>query len=114
MSTKPWQKRFRVPRAEKPEPIAEPLSPPEWRKMILQVVAPDEDRGDPGTVVEARYARVGHEVHVVYDDKLFRAPLNNPDDDLRVAAGNLLRIKWRGGRTAFSDPIDYGPQRWIV
>jgi hypothetical protein len=81
--------------------------------MILQVVSPNEEKGDPGTVVEAQYARVGHEVHVLYEDKLFRAPLNNPGDDVRVVATKLLHAKWRGGRTAFNDPIHI-PQGWIV
>jgi hypothetical protein len=108
---KPWQKRFRVPRAEKPEPIAEPLPAPEWRKMILQVASPNEEMGDPGTVVEAQYARVRSEVHVEYDGRLFRAPLG-PDDDLGAAARKLLRDKWRG-RSSFYDEIYYPPRTLV-
>jgi hypothetical protein len=69
---------------------AEPEPAPDWRKMILQVISPNEDTSDPGTVVEAQYARVRSEVHVVYDGRLLRAALG-ADDDLGAAARKLPR-----------------------
>jgi hypothetical protein len=111
-SKKPWEKGHRS--AQRPEPIknTEPEPAPEWRPMIVQVIRPDEDRGDPGTVIEAEYGRVRSEVHVEYDGRLLRAPLD-PGDDLGAAARRLLRDKWRGGRSSFYDPIYYPPKTLV-
>jgi hypothetical protein len=112
-SKKPWQKGHRVPRAEFVPKQVPPLPPPEWRKIILQIASPNDHTGDPGTVVEAEYARVPDEVWVDYNGKVYRASIN-PDDNLRAAAQRLLSAKWRGGQSPFNDPIPYDPQRWIV
>jgi hypothetical protein len=86
----------------------EPAEPAPWRSIRVQVVAPNENSGDPGRVVEAEYAVAGGEVRLKYEDKLYAEAIK-PGDDPVVIARRLLRAKWNSGG-AFYDDIRYPPR----
>jgi hypothetical protein len=84
--------------------VPEP-APSEWKSTRVQVVAPDEKSGHPGTVIEGEYAQVGIEVRVKYEGRVF-ADAIKPGDDPVAIARRLLRAKW-DKHGAFYDDIRY-------
>jgi hypothetical protein len=83
-------------------------APSEWKSIRVQVAAPNENTGHPGTVIEGEYAAAGGEVQVRYEGKLYAEAIKPGDDPVAVAR-RLLRAKW-DKHGAFYDDIRY-PRR---
>jgi len=80
------------PRKNDDDSVAEP-APSEWKPIRVQVVAPNENTGHPGTVIEGEYAAVGGEVQVKYQGRVYAEAIK-PGDDPAAVARRLLRAKW--------------------
>jgi hypothetical protein len=78
----------------------------EWKPVRVQVAAPDEKSGHPGTIIEAEYAQVGIEVRVKYERRVYAEAIK-PGDDPVMVARRLLRAKWNTHGGDFYAPIRY-------